>query len=69
MDKVIAQFREELRVSSENQVKRMNLVCKNDVFMNAFVNTQVVSEFLVMSIEDAITKSVGEFEKSYTHHF
>jgi hypothetical protein len=69
LDKVIAQFREELRVSSENQVKRMNLVCKNDVFMNAFVNTQVVSEFLVTNIEDAIAKSVGEFEKSYTHHF
>lgn len=69
LDSVIAKFREEIRVSSENQVKRMNLVCKNDVLINAFVNTQIVSEFLAMDIEDAIVKSVNEFDKSYTHHF
>ncbi len=69
MDKIIAQFKEELRISSENQVKRMNLVCKNDVFMNAFVNTQIVSEFLTMDIEGTIKKSIESFEQSYTHHF
>jgi hypothetical protein len=69
LDKVIAQFKEELRISSENQVKRMNLVCKNDAFMNAFVNTQIVSQFLAMNIEDTIKKSLERFEQSYTHHF
>lgn len=69
IDKIIAKFKEELSVSSKNQLKRMNLVCKNDVFMNAFVNTQVVSELLTMNIEDAIAKSIEGFEKSYTHHF
>lgn len=69
IDKVIAQFREELMISSENQVKRMNLVSRNDVFINAFVKTQVVSEFLSMDIESAIDKSVSDFEQSYTHRF
>jgi len=69
LDKIVAQFKEELTVSSENQVKRLNLVCKNDAFMNAFVNTQIVSEFLDMDIGKTIQESISEFEKSYTHHF
>ncbi len=69
IDKLIEQFREELRVSSKNQVKRLSLVCKNDAFMNAFVNTQIVSEFLTMNIKQTIAKSLDKFEKSYTHHF
>ncbi|MBU1124565.1 MAG: hypothetical protein KKC84_00895 [Candidatus Omnitrophica bacterium] len=69
LDRTIAQFKEELTISSENQVKRMNLVCKNDVFMNAFVNTQVVSEFLTMDIEDTLKKTFENFEQSYMHHY
>jgi hypothetical protein len=69
LHKVIAQFSEELKVSSENQIKRMNLVCKNDVFMNSFVKTQTVTEFLAMDIEETIAKSIAGFEQSYTHHF
>lgn len=67
--KIVTNFKEELRISSENQVKRLNLVCKNDAFMNAFINTQIASEFLTMNIEDIIKKSIDGFEKSYTHHF
>jgi len=55
-------FGEELRVSSANQVKRLNLVCKNDAFMNAFVNTELVTQIL-RSMEDILAKSFMEFEK------
>ncbi len=61
---MIKRFGEELRVSSTNQVKRLNLVCKNDAFVNAFVNTQLVTQFLI-NIEDILTKSFTEFEKSF----
>lgn len=61
---MIRRFGEELRVSSTNQVKRLNLVCKNDAFMNAFVNTQLVTQFLI-NIEDILTKSFNDFEKSF----
>jgi len=61
---VIKRFQQELRISSANQVNRLNLVCKNDVFMNAFVNTQLVTQFLV-NIEDILTKSFDEFERSF----
>jgi hypothetical protein len=60
---MIKKFGEELKVSSTNQVRRLNLVCKNDVFMNAFVNTQLVTQFLI-HIEDILTKSFDEFEKN-----
>ncbi len=60
---MIKRFGEELRVSSTNQVRRLNLVCKNDAFVNAFVNTQLVAQFLV-NIEGILTKSFEDFEKS-----
>ena len=61
---VIKRFGEELRVSSTNQVKRLNLVCKNDAFVNAFVNTQLVTQFLI-NMEDILTKSFNGFERSF----
>jgi len=61
---MIKRFGEELKVSSTNQVRRLNLVCKNDAFMNAFVNTQLVTQFLI-NIEDILTKSFNEFERSF----
>ena len=64
MKAMIRRFGEELRVSSTNQVKRLNLVCKNDAFVNAFVNTQLVTQFLI-DIDDILTKSFSDFEKNF----
>ena len=61
---MIKRFGEELKVSSANQVRGLNLVCKNDAFLNAFVNTQFVTQ-LLMTIERIFTKSFGEFEGSF----
>ncbi|HMK75123.1 MAG TPA: hypothetical protein VK568_02950 [Thermodesulfobacteriota bacterium] len=64
MKEMLRRFGEELRVSSTNQVKRLNLVCKNDAFVNAFVNTQLVTQFLI-NMEDILTKSFNDFERSF----
>jgi hypothetical protein len=64
IQKIIKRFGEELRVSSTNQVKRLNLVCKNDAFVNAFVNTELVTQFLIRE-EDILAKSFDEFERSF----
>jgi hypothetical protein len=61
---IVKRFGEELKVSSTNQVRRLNLVCKNDAFLNAFVNTQLVTQFLI-NIEDILTKSFNEFETGF----
>ncbi len=69
IDALIAAFKEELRISSANQVSRLGLVCKNDAFINSFLKIQTVCDFLEMDIEGAISKGVERFENSYTHHF
>jgi len=61
--KTIAIFDEQIRITADNQVKRMNLICKNDAFMNAFVNTQAAAVFLNMDIEKSLIKAIDEFEK------
>lgn len=48
--KSISKFKEEITITSRNQVKRMNLVCDNDAFMNAFVNTQIITDILSFDI-------------------
>jgi hypothetical protein len=64
INEVIKRFGEELKVSSTNQVRRLNLVCKNDAFLNAFVNTQLVAQILI-HIEGILTKSFDDFERSF----
>jgi hypothetical protein len=49
-EKSILKFKEEITITSRNQVKRMNLVCDNDAFMNAFVNTQIITDILSFDI-------------------
>ena len=64
IENFISKFNEEIRITSENQVKRLNLICKNDAFMNAFVSTQVTTEFLTMDIEKILEAAFDAFEKS-----
>lgn len=63
IDKLISTFIEQIRITSQNQVKRMNLICKKDTFMNAFVSTQVVTDFLSMDIEKTAAKAFEAFDK------
>ena len=49
-NKGISKFKEEITITSKNQVKRMNIVCDNDAFMNAFVNAQIITDILSFDI-------------------
>jgi len=51
--KTLSKFHDQIFITSGNQVKRMNLICKNDVFMNAFVNTQLITEILSFNFDKA----------------
>ena len=46
MDQAIAKFSDAIRLTSKNQVNRLNLICKSDSFKNAFVNAQIAPAFL-----------------------
>lgn len=58
IDKVISQFQEELMLTTKNLVKRLNLICKNDAFINAFVNAQMTTAFLSMDIDSILKDHV-----------
>ena len=42
----IKKFKEEILESSKCLVKRLGYICENDVFINAFVNTQLIMDAL-----------------------
>jgi len=58
IDKAISQFQEDLILTTGNQVKRLNLICKNDAFINAFVYAQVTTAFLSMDIDSVLKDHV-----------
>jgi len=61
--KAIATFCEQTQITSSNQVKRLNLICKHDAFINSFVNTQVATMFLSVDMENVLSKAFDEHEK------
>lgn len=54
IDKIISDFYEEITATTKNQVRRLKLICKNDVFLNAFVNTQLISDVLHVDRDSGI---------------
>ena len=65
INKVISEFKEEIRITSKNQVARMKLVCQNDAFSNAFINTQIITEILSMNLDKALEAAFKNFEETY----
>lgn len=62
--KAITTFRNEIRITSENQIKRLGLICKNDAFMNAFVNTHIAADILSLNMEENLKRSFISFDTS-----
>ena len=60
IDRLIARFREEIRITSENQVKRLAVICRRDAFVNAFVNAQVALEFLSLGVEEKLERAFAD---------
>jgi hypothetical protein len=50
---------------SQNQVKRLCLICKNDAFNNAFVNAHVATALLSLSMDRQLQAAFEEFERSF----
>ena len=57
----IEEIRHAVTVTSKNCVERLNLMCKSDAFINAYVKTHILSEMLGVNIEDTLeTYFMGE---------
>jgi len=66
INRVISKFKDEITITSQNQAARLNMVCKNDAFLNAFANTQITSLILSMDMEEVLKKSFDKFEQART---
>ena len=64
IDKVVSKLQEELRTKTKNQIDRLNMICKNDAFMNAFVHAQITSEFISEQIVDNVLQAHMEAQNN-----
>lgn len=63
IDKIIMKFKEEITISTRNQVQRLNLICKNDAFQNAFIASHIITEIMSLNIEKRVSEAFERFEK------
>jgi hypothetical protein len=62
IDNTIALFEQRIRITSTNQIKRMNLFCKKDAFMNAFANNQAIIMLLSMCTDKSLNEALEGFK-------
>jgi len=48
---------EEILHSAKCQVERLNLICNNDAFVNAFVNTDLITNFIQFELKKYMASS------------
>jgi hypothetical protein len=63
INKIISQFKDEIKSTSKSQIKRLSLICKNDAFNNAFANTHIATEILSCDMEEALADSFNAFDR------
>ena len=55
-NRIIDEMKRTITVTSKSCVKRLNLMCKSDAFMNAYVKTQIVTEMLSFKVDTTLAK-------------
>ncbi|NTV53748.1 MAG: hypothetical protein HGA76_12200 [Candidatus Firestonebacteria bacterium] len=63
IDQVVSDFGHMMMILSQNQVKRLNLICQNDAFNNSFVNAHVATALLSLGMDRYLQEMFDEFEK------
>ena len=53
---LLGEMKKTLRDAVKNQVQRLNLICKNDVLVNAFVNTHIIVEIASADFHKTLDK-------------
>jgi hypothetical protein len=64
VDEILSSFENDITCTCRCQVKRLGLICKDDALMNAFVNTQVQIQLLVMTKDALLDQTFEEFMKN-----
>ena len=63
IDKAISEFCEQVTVTTKNQVARLQLICENDVFLNAFTSVLTTTQLLDMTKDKKLKKSFFQFQE------
>jgi len=58
--KILDDLNRDVTCTATSCVKRLNTICKSDVFMNAYVKTQTITDILSMSFETLLEKYFNE---------
>jgi hypothetical protein len=61
IDELISQMNKEITMTTENQMRRLRLICENDAFLNAFILTHLVTDVL---FDNKDTKLREQLERS-----
>ena len=64
-EKAISDFNEQVIITTMNQMARLKLICRNDAFLNAFVEAQSVPELLHRAKDTFLQDSFYRFQKAY----
>lgn len=66
--KAIDSFSNEIRISDECLTRRLQLICKNDAFLNAYANTQMSADFLSWDAENILETAFKTHNKKLAEH-
>lgn len=59
-------FVQEIGKSARSLVERLRLICRNDAFLNAFVNAQIATEFLEIDISKTLERAFETHNRRFT---
>ncbi len=65
INNIIRHMIEELAVTTNNQLKRLMIISKNDAFLNAFAGVQSIIEYLEIIRSDTLKEAMNKFVKNY----
>jgi hypothetical protein len=63
VDKVISTFVREISTTTDNQMKRLRLICKNDALLNALILTHLITDVLDLSKDKKLKELLAEHRK------
>lgn len=62
---LIDEFHGAISTTTECQMDRIRLFCRNDALLNALILTEIASEFLAMNVEDVLRRRVDAFAQRF----
>jgi hypothetical protein len=66
INQALGEFKSLLKETAKNEMKRLSLISQNDVFTNAIVKAQIITEFLILDYDQILAEAFREIEREYS---